>query len=54
LLSYPAPIQRFRLFCGTSFGGSGPGGRRFKSFRPDHSKMVQPGNMGNTLYRLHG
>jgi hypothetical protein len=27
LLSYPTPIQRLRLSCSTSFGGSGPGGR---------------------------
>ena len=33
--------------------GLGPGGRRFKSFRPDHSQKIQTGHMGDSPYRLH-
>ena len=34
--------------------GSGPGGRWFKSTRPDHFLEVRPGDMGNTMYLRHG
>jgi len=38
--------------CVFRYPGLGPGGRRFKSFRPDHFQRVRPGHMGDTPYRL--
>ena len=31
----------------------GAGGRRFKSYRPDHFKVVRSGDMGNRTFRRH-